>query len=171
MKKLLLSLFLVFSFIGHAIDFQIPGDLGGTTADILMRLAPQQEDFDKSATEDPGSYENNEESDDQEPQVLNQKLVEGVGDPSRIDSFEKGLYVEETLLEAGLEDEDKIEEEKAQEKKKKEKDNFFDEASASGLLSTPDPLAENESIFSNSPFNEDITAPEGDGPSFDEIPL
>jgi len=168
-KKLLLSFFFIFPLIGHTTDFQFPEDLGGAKSEITVMEALEFANPDNSSKEESGPVDPAEEANEPESYVLSQKLVEGVGDPTRIDAFEKGLYVEENLLEGDFEK--RTGEEKDKEKKQKENDLWLGSAASSDVLSVPDPLAENDSLLSNSPFDEEATETWGDESSFAESPL
>jgi hypothetical protein len=168
-KKLLLSIFFIFPLVGHAIDFESPEYFVGAKSDITVMEALELANPDNSSKEESRPVDPEQESNEPDSYVLSQKLVEGVGDPARIDAFEKGLYVEEDLLEGDFEK--RTGEETEKEKKQKENDRWFGNASKSDVLSIPDPLAENDSFFSESPFDEEAKETWGDESSFEEIPL
>jgi len=168
-KKLLISFFFIFPLVGHTTDFQNPEDLVGAKSEITVMEALELANPDNPSTEESRPVDPDQEANEPESYVLSQKLVEGVGDPNRIDAFEKGLYVEENLLEGDFEK--RTGEEKDKEKKQKENDLWFGSASNSDVLSVPDPLAENDSFFSESAFDEEATETWGDESSFEESPL
>ena len=165
----MLSFFFLSSLLGHANDFPLAEDIVGARSDISAMETLEIVNPENSPNEESRSADPDQESDEPETHVLSQKLVEGVGDPTRIDAFEKGLYVEENLLEGDFEK--RNEEEKDTEKKKKEFDQWLRNAATSDVLNTPDPLAENDSSFSDSLFDAESIGPEADPFPFEEIPL
>jgi len=120
-----------------------------------------------SKAEEANPSDAEQETTQPDAQELSRKLIESVGNPARINNYEKGLYVEENLLE--VDGEKKPLNEK--EKKINEIDLWLSNDSNFDGLGISDPLADNETVLNESPLDEEIVPIEGDAPSFDEIPL